>query len=510
MTISLKTVMYSALLNNTDLTGSPTTNGNPIISVGSSGDLESSGSPVNIKTREYKLPSTWYGILEYTKESFYNDQLYYGFGVDVFPQIDTTVIYVDPSSATNGVGTLLSPYNILPATIPNFALVLFKEYTTYNVSTQINITASNVIFGTYDQITGERVVDYGRLAIIKYGSVAKLFNYSVANSTFTISGLIFDYTGTTPNTNCVINNGVATITVNVEYCIFANINTLVGNVLSSVIETTGNLHIRFNKFYGCIAHSIVSYGKQAKIYGNEIIYSAPSSAFAIKISNSAFAGAFDIHRNYIVNNRNISSLINVANGTNGSTIVRKNYLFGGNSINSYNVLCQGTAESRIYENISTNSSTGISATTGKSTIYKNIVCSEHATFSGIHGEKVIANTICKIGTLTGGTAITATGEVRSNIIDGSSTARFQTGIIATVGIPIETNNIFQVVVSALYNDTSAVLLSQSNSIVSSMLDYKFSPFNQSTAINSAPTNTLYGLTGNRGAIQNTISGIGYR
>lgn len=73
-------------------------------------------------------------------------------------------IYVDPSSGTNGAGTLGSPRNIPPTAVAYGDVVLFKEGTTRNAGWTIPTptgvgSATNVLLiGTYDATTGAQII----------------------------------------------------------------------------------------------------------------------------------------------------------------------------------------------------------------------------------------------------------------------------------------------------------------------------------------------------------------
>lgn len=96
-----------------------------------------------------------------------------------------TVVYIDPTSPTNGAGTLSSPRNNLPAFADNQTLLL-KSGT---VHPPIGMgTRTNWLLGTYNPTTGAREFEPDRLAIID-GAGGIAVNMSGAQVNTWVSGV---------------------------------------------------------------------------------------------------------------------------------------------------------------------------------------------------------------------------------------------------------------------------------------------------------------------------------
>lgn len=507
MPISIKDLISSSMRNSPNFTGSPKVGGENIPSIGTDGEVKVNGQAVIVKTREYKMPTCWQNIAEYSLENFKNDLYHNGYGVMLQPYSGASVLYVDPSASTSGSGTLSSPYNAWPTTIPNDAMVLIREYTTLSISS-ISITASNIIIGTYESDSGSRVIDSSKLATISYNTSTSLFSIPSTGS-FTISGVRF--VGTVANTNNVVSSSITTVTVNIEYCVFANINSYIsGGITGSIIRTSGRTNIRYNNVVNCTTDSFVCLGSNS-IYCNKLIYSytLPIAVTGVKITGGV--GCYsDIHHNYISNQINAGQLLSITN--NGlHTIIRNNYLFGGKSTevgSSYCVNSTGTAITNIHHNIVCNSNFGIFSTTASAKIYKNVVCSEYNNYTGITGANVVGNTVVRING-TDGTGIISSGVVANNIIDANYSSNFTKGIQSNLGISQATFNNITGATNSMVDSvgTSIDIASTSNIEVGSYLDYQFRPLSTSPALNSGSTMIAYEMYGNRGAVS-SISGVG--
>lgn len=500
-TISIKDMMYKGILESPSFTGIPTIANNPIVSTNSLGEPLINGQPAEIKTKEYKLPTSGNEVANIVRPMFELERTAYGFGSDIFPQLETIVVYVDPSTTTNGVGTLASPYKTWPTSISNDSLILIKEYTTLVVTTSITISATNVIIGTYDSSTGDRVIDQDRLATIQYSSMAKLFSHSAANSSITFSGLKFYYAGTAEAANSIYSNIISTIKCQIEYCVFVNIKSVVsGVVTSALIDTAGSLIFRFNYVVKCEANSINCYGSSIKIYGNEFRYN--TMTLPIIIIKTTGSGYHDIHRNFLVNPSNHGSIINVSNTS--ETYIKKNYILGGLSDNtgtgSTNIKTSGAANTFIHDNYSINGLVGITTSSTNCKIYKNIIASEYNNFTGVIGTIIVNNTIIRMAGSTG-VAIVGSTTISNNIIDGNGDCSF------TIGVKI--NGATTVISNLVDNcdkpfvNTSEVEIQPptSNILSSSNLDYYFSPYQNSLASDTGTINAQYGVYNNKGAIQ---------
>jgi hypothetical protein len=494
MPISINELISATSRNSPNFLGSPKIGGENMPSIGTDGELKINGQSIIAKSREYKLPICWQNIAEYTLDLFHTHRLNYGFGITIFPYTGSSIIYIDPSVSTNGNGTFSSPYNIWPNTIPDNSLVLLKEYTTLAISS-INITAVNIIIGSYDADTGERIIDSQKLGTISYTTATKLFALP-SSGLFTLSGVKF--TSTTANSNNIVSN--TNLEVKVEYCVFSGISSLVGGTVNgSLVDTTGKVTARFNKVMDCTTNAFITTGV-ARIYCNDITYSfiTPSTVYGIKITGNAYC---DIHHNYMINNMNYGALISIANT--GRTVIRGNYLFGGKSDvagQSYGISCNsGNAD--IHDNYVCNSSIGINAS-NTSKIYKNIMCSEYNNYTGIIGGAVIGNTVVRLNG-TNGVAIVGNGGISNNIVDSNSLANFATGIQTMLGLSQSTyNNVFGSTAKIVDGGGSSLSIAGTTNVnTSSYLDYKFHPLATSPALNSGVSNTT------RGAIAKQ-SGVG--
>lgn len=77
------------------------------------------------------------------------------------------IIYIDPTSSTNGVGSFVDPKNTwVGVTWVSSDTYLQKENTTYIGSSSIALTQNNIVLGTYDATTGVQIQDNTRHATI--------------------------------------------------------------------------------------------------------------------------------------------------------------------------------------------------------------------------------------------------------------------------------------------------------------------------------------------------------
>jgi hypothetical protein len=499
MTISIKDLISSTMRNSPNFSGSPKVGGENIPTMGSDGELKINGQSIIAKTREYKLPSCWQQVADYTRDLYTQDLIYNGYGFTVFSQtVDETIIYIDPTATTNGVGTFVSPYNMWPATIPNNCMILLKEYTSIT-TTSIVLSSTDITIGTYDSEFGERVIEPTRLATIIYGASTSLFTLPTIGS-FVLSGVKFH--SILPNTNNIIKNTNSNLELKIEYCLFNCISSVVsGSIVGCLIETSGNISALFNSVLQCNT-DFIKCSANAKIACNKIITTG-SSVLATGV------GSIDIHNNYIISKPNTISIINVT--TSSSCTIRKNYIFGGNSEDigtSYCVKAAGSGVSTIMYNYICNSTYGIYCTSAQSKIYKNIVCSEYENYTGITGGSVVGNTVVRLKG-NNGTAISATNLVSNNIIDSNSDSTFNIGIKTSIGLSQTTHNNITGAAKSVVNsvDTELNIVASTNTITSSYLDCKFYPLSSSPALTNGLVNHIYDAYGIRGAIYDE-SGVG--
>lgn len=168
-----------------------------------------------------------------------------------------TVVYIDPTSATNGAGTFGDPKNAMPTTLVDNTTYLFKERTRivtnyYMVST----TAIGLVYGTYSALDGSRVFEPDRLATIDGAT----YDYAAVRwrgttGTFTLSGLrIIGATSASPSQGICLflaNSAGSSSVVTVEHCVFEapGAYALVPNVTGNLaIAITGpRAIVRFNR-----------------------------------------------------------------------------------------------------------------------------------------------------------------------------------------------------------------------------------------------------------------------
>lgn len=115
-------------------------------------------------------------------------------------------IYIDPGAATNGSGTFASPRNTWPTTVAYGDFVLLKEGTTISggwtvpVPTGVGSDTNRVTIGTYDAITGARLISKKRFAtILAAANQSGVLLSSV--SYVTVQGLTLDGARDFPNAN---------------------------------------------------------------------------------------------------------------------------------------------------------------------------------------------------------------------------------------------------------------------------------------------------------------------
>lgn len=191
-----------------------------------------------------------------------------------------TVYYLDPTAATNGTGTLTSPFNTLPPyTTWAGNTLLIKEGTV--LTTAINVsTSATRLMGTYSAYDGSRLFDKSRAATIYVTSSSIAVNLG---STTTGNKLYFSCLRVTGATNLAgvsnliyLGNAGTSSEVVLEYCVFDTCIGSVGSVNTHASIRTERLIVRYCTFVDKNADLLwvrpdtLGY---AEIYGNEFIVS---------------------------------------------------------------------------------------------------------------------------------------------------------------------------------------------------------------------------------------------
>lgn len=223
------------------------------------------------------------------REYFYRVRLELGYG-KVFVPNTSTVVYIDVTSATNGVGTLADPMNAIPATATNGTTYLFAERTLISVTPYIASTriGAGTVWGTYERSTGNRIlVDISRLATFSFyaasGVNARGFDLNLNNIGVAFSGLKFTSPDVIFGDRRGINIGSSAINVSpiIEYCVFENIDSRLpagGTPTGSAISSfSNNTTVRFCTLRNILADSIwcgaisSTGAENFNCYGNDII-----------------------------------------------------------------------------------------------------------------------------------------------------------------------------------------------------------------------------------------------
>jgi hypothetical protein len=278
-----------------------------------------------------------------------------------------SVVYVDPSSATNGAGTFASPRNVVPGYSSN-QTVLLKEGTTYtSFSGPGGVT--NWLLGTYDKRTGNRVFDPARLATIDANGGTGC-NISGASVNAWISGIrvINFLTGLQKGQNASASGG------GIEFC-FAE-DAVSGVMVTCFQSFVGGSVMRFNRVER-VSGDGLWYGQNTntgttgvQIYGNDIrmgdddTYDGPDG-IQLSSNNGEAVGAYVVHSNWIENTRNRKQCI-IATYNNTLTAADSfdcyaNFVFGADTSlpligsNAQNAIYSEIPNTRIYGNYVENS-----------------------------------------------------------------------------------------------------------------------------------------------------------
>lgn len=276
----------------------------------------------------------------------------------------TNVVYVDPSSPTNGAGTFASPRNIMPGYANNQTILLKEGTTISNVLGVANIT--NWLLGTYDSKTGRRVFDKSRLATIDglRGTCLSISGASVNNWVSGIRVINFQL-GIIKGQNAAASGG------GIEFCVAEN---AVAGVMSTCFQSlTGGSVIRFNTvnrvsgdgcWYGQNTNTSVL---GVQIYGNDVrlgyddSYDGPD-CIQLSSNNGEAAGAYVVHTNWLENTRNRKQII---------IATYNNTLTATDSFTCYGNVCIGA--DTILPRLGGNSQNGIYSEIPNTQIYSNYV-----------------------------------------------------------------------------------------------------------------------------------------
>lgn len=190
--------------------------------------------------------------------------------------------YIDPSLDTNGDGSFATPRNIFPTAIAYGDVVLFKEDTVYNgqwtipTPTGTGSPTNIVLIGTYDSITGNRILDVTRQATIRCTSVVadailiSNISYVTISNLHCISGNNFPASGVR-----ALNSSYITV----EYCTIENL---------PVTVSAGGYGIRFDNATGSGAprsNWVIRHNEVKNIAGNSGILCVWSSTTGEFVTN---------------------------------------------------------------------------------------------------------------------------------------------------------------------------------------------------------------------------------
>ena len=193
-------------------------------------------------------------------------------------------IYVDPTASSNGDGSFATPRNIFPTALAYGDVVLFKEGTVYSgqwtfptpsgTGTPTNI----VLVGTYNAVTGARLIDVTRQATIRCTNVTSdailisSVSYVTISNLHCISGNNFPASGVR-----ALNSSYITV----EYCTIENL---------PVTGTAGGYGIRFDNATGSGAprsNWVIRHNEVKNIAGNGgilCIWSSTTGEFVTNIT----------------------------------------------------------------------------------------------------------------------------------------------------------------------------------------------------------------------------------
>jgi hypothetical protein len=171
-----------------------------------------------------------------------------------------SVVYIDPNSVTNGVGTFADPRNAWPTTFAASTAYLLKERTRIISLSALNTIGAGgahvgCLIGTYDAATGARILDKSRLATIDGTTFARFaVRYQGTSGDFTLSGVrIVGCTnagGGIQMFESITSTGVTTIVV--EHCVFEDMGAfqlVSGSINNQAINIAGTARLiaRFNR-----------------------------------------------------------------------------------------------------------------------------------------------------------------------------------------------------------------------------------------------------------------------
>lgn len=261
-----------------------------------------------------------------------------------------SIIYIDPTSATNGVGTPGDPKNNWP-TITDSMTLLGKERTALEANSQlVGFTNTGVVFGTYDAASGERVFDKSRLFTIKNTAFNRVsIKWSGTSGNLAVSGvrLVGGFVASSGGIQLIeCNSATGTSTVTVEHCVFEDMGTswqLVGGFINNqsiVVGGTAKLVARFNRI-NCPADGVMLSPSSASggcdIYGNEILtpsnlqFNGPDGIQIVRPGAIAM-GHINVYCNWIEQNANSKQGFVLSGGTAQATgdfvYFARNYVWG--------------------------------------------------------------------------------------------------------------------------------------------------------------------------------------
>lgn len=253
-----------------------------------------------------------------------------------------TVYYLDPNSATNGVGTFADPFNAVPAVATYRGnTVLIAEGTT--LAGQFTTGgAFSYNLGTYSRMDGSRLYDMTRAATINASSFTTGVSFSGAGSNpVVVSGLRITGARNAAGVayGVYAGNNAAGGSLIVEHCV---IDDCSGSAISTLLSARAEqMILRFNRLVGTnvdmlFLQSSTSAGI-AEVYGNEIIVGSNATLDgpdAIQLSRTS-GGVFRrvrVFGNWIEHNANTKQGFIISGNTpaaGGEEIhVYRNFFFG--------------------------------------------------------------------------------------------------------------------------------------------------------------------------------------
>jgi hypothetical protein len=397
---------------------------------------------ISISNIPYVSDGDYVSLKKLTTNPFLKLLPFQSFPTFSMPTTITSIVYIDPSSGTNGTGTIASPRNVLPGdfTFGNNTAYLFKSGTTYTQKAQLN-SISNIYFGSYGSGAKPKWTN---------GSGDRCVHLSGA-SNVVICGIAFS----SNNLRCISNDSAITNSTSKNITIYGCEFSMTVNSTLAGADTDCNAislygadnKVIFNRIYNIPTDGIWMSGNNAEMSFNTIYNVATDGRNAGDCLQLSVGDNFVCRYNYLDHSATQGKQCIMGGNSGTGSLIEYNYCkHQTNSSFTYtcNAIYSGLTNSVIRRNIVLGGQYGIMLATTNAVIESNYVEHYNTATTTYKGAAILipnaasTTVLCQNNTIIG---ISAVGGIASSAYTASPTnISIKNNIITGFGTAITNNN----------------------------------------------------------------------